>query len=147
MALYVTNELAFEVPEAYEDQTLHHLDAPMGDEGLLAVLITRTPLPPETAFAEVVEAAVKREGRSLPLHQVLAVNPRLVGGAPGIEVVSAWMHGRRQILGRALHVAHRGTRLTFSTTTVPSHREVGDAYFDRMITTLELVRADDTGVP
>jgi hypothetical protein len=91
-----------------------------------------------------VEDAVKRDARSLPLHQVLAITPRLVAGAPGIEVVSAWMHGRRQILGRAVHVPHRGTRLTFSTTTVPSHREASDAYFDRMITTLELDSGEET---
>jgi hypothetical protein len=138
MALYVTNELAFEVPEAYEDQTLHELQAPVGDEGLLAVHVRRTPLPPDTGFAEVVEAAVKRDARSLPLHEVIRVSPRLVAGAEGIEVVSAWMYGRRPILGRAVHVPHRGTRLMFSITTVPSHREVSDAYFDRMITTLEL---------
>jgi hypothetical protein len=144
MALYVTNELAFEVPEAYEDQTLHELEAPLGDDGLLAVLVQRTPLPADTIFARVVEAHVKREARGLPLHELLLVKERVVAGRPGIEVVSVWMHGRRQIFGREVHVAHRGTRLTFSTTTVAAQREASDAYFDRMITTLELGSGEET---
>ena len=144
MALYVTNDFAFEAPEAYEAQTLHELEAPAGDEGLLAVLIQRTPMPPETPLAQVVEAHVKYEGRRLPMHQVLEAKDRRVAGLPGIEIVFVWRYGRRQILGREVHVVHRGTRLTFSATTVASHREQSDAYFDRMISTLELDSGEET---
>jgi hypothetical protein len=138
MPLHLTHDVAFEAPEPYVDETLHELNAPLDDEGLLAVLVRRAPLPPDAGLFQVVEAHVKREARSLPLHQVLAVSERVVAGRPAVEVVSVWKYGQREILGREIHLAHRGTRLTFSTTTVAAYREVSDAYFEQMIATLQL---------
>jgi hypothetical protein len=138
MPLYVTDELAFEVPEPFEDRTLHELELSAPDDGLLAVHIRRAPMPTDTTLAEAVSAHVKAEARRLPLHRVLEVKDRTVDGAPGIEVVSSWMHGRREILAREIHVAHRGTRLAFSATTVAPGAAARDAYFDRMVATLKL---------
>jgi hypothetical protein len=146
MAIYTTNELAFEVPdEAFEVRTLNELDAPLPEDGFLSVLIRRTPIPPESGLDEAVRAHVSLEARRLSFHEVIEALERPIGGTRGIEILSSWAHGRRRVYTREAHVAVAGVRVTFSATTPLEHREACDAYFQHMIETLAL--SDRAGSP
>lgn len=139
MALYVTNELAFEVPdESFEDRTLHEFDASLPGDSFLSLLVVRTPLPPETGLRSAVRSHVEVESRRLTFHHVIEVRERLIAGSEAVEVLSGWAHLGRKLYVREAHLAAPGLRLTFSTTAPLEHREVCDAYFERMISTLEL---------
>jgi hypothetical protein len=144
MALYVSNELAFELPAgSFEDLTVHDLTAPLPGGLAMGVLIARTPIPPGSGLADEVRAHVAAEARRLTFHEVVEQRERLVAGCPAIEVIARWSHAGRPHHARAVHLATgappaAGVRLTFSMTAPVAHQGPGDAYFDRLVSTLEL---------
>src|SRR5690242_11899890 len=132
MALYKTNELAFEVPdEGFEDRTLHELDAHLPGNHVLGLLVMRKPMPPGAGLKEAVRAHLEGEAERLSFYRVNEVRERLVAGSAAIEVLSGWAHGGVQLYVREVHVACRGTRLTFSMNATFEHQEACDTYFDR----------------
>ncbi len=140
MALYVSNELAFELPAgSFEDLTVHELEAPLPGGLAMGLLVARTPIPAGSGLAEVVRAHVAAEARRLPFHEVVAERERLVAGCPAIEVIARWTHTGRSHHAREVHLATAaGVRLTFSMTAPVAHQTACDAYLDRLIATLEL---------
>jgi hypothetical protein len=138
MALYLTNELAFDLPDGAVDRTTHELDAPLPGGHFLGLLVDRAPLPEETSFADAVREHTAGERRRLTFYRVIEAREGNAAGSPAIEVAYTWAHRGLPFYGRELHVARGDDRLTFSTTAPLDQRKVCDAYFDRLIATLEL---------
>lgn len=138
MALYVTNDLAFELDEAFKDLTIHELDAtlPGPDGPLFSLLIERERFAraAQGTFGDAVQERVREDARRLPQHRVLDV--RELRGA--FAVVFEWSYRGTRHYGRQLHVLAGPSHLYFSATAPFDHREVCDKYFDHLIETLDL---------
>jgi hypothetical protein len=137
---YVTNDLTFELDEAYTDLTIHELDAPLPgpDRRVLSVLVEREPLPAAKDFADAVREHVRADGRQLPLHDVREVRELSVSGAPAMAVVFTWAYAGVRHWGRQIHVLAGTSHLVLSATAPEAHRAACDQYFDRLIETLKL---------
>jgi hypothetical protein len=139
MVLYTTNELSFEVPdEGFKDQTLHELDVDLPGNRALGLLVLRTPMPPETPLSDAVRAHLDREAKRLAFYRVDEVRERQVAGSAAVEVLAGWSYSGVPLYVRELHVAYRGTQLTFSMNATLEQQDTCDAYFERMVSTLEL---------
>jgi hypothetical protein len=138
-ALYMTNDLAFELPAGgFEDLTVHELEMPLPGGQALGLVIAREPLPPGTGLAEAVRAHVEAEGRRLPFHRLVEQRERVIAGKAAIEVIARWAYRGVQHHARAIHVADAGVRLVFSTSAPAEHQAACDTTFDRLVSTLTL---------
>lgn len=152
MALYKTNDLAFELDEAFKDLTIHELDAPLKGPGgpIFSLLIERERFPRAAqgsagTFGDAVQERVREDARRLPRHRVLDVRELRVAGRPEDErshgafaVVFEWSYRATHHYSRQLHVLVGLSHLCFSATVPFDHREACDQYFDHLIETLQL---------
>ncbi|MEP7123288.1 MAG: DcrB-related protein [Byssovorax sp.] len=138
-ALYVSNELAFELPAgSFEDLTVHALEAPLPGGHVVGLLVTRAAIPADSGLADAVRAHVEAEARRLAFHHVIERRERLVAGSAAIEVISRWAHRGLTLHAREIHLADSGVRLTFSMTAPADLQAVSDEYFDHLVSTLDL---------
>ena len=140
MPLYVTNELAFEIPddEPFADRTTHELDAPLGGDAFLSLLVDRAPLAEGATLDAAVDEHVTAERRRLAMYELTERREVTVSGRASVEVRALWGHRGVRYYVRELHVGVGARRLAFSATAPVEKRQPCDAYVDQLAKTLDL---------
>lgn len=139
MAIYEIDELSFEVPDGYSEQTLNLFHPPSatlkGDP--LNILVTRDKRTDEPLNAQVGRLLKDLETR-VPGAKVLGQRDRPVGALPGREARVHAVHQKIPVYQRQFFVSYYDTMLAFIVTSTRAQSAKCDAIAERFLTSLRL---------
>jgi hypothetical protein len=137
MALYVTDEIVFEVPDGFVDRSLTILASTKASHAM-SLTIDRNPA--EGPLEDQVTAKVDTIKKVAPTTKVLGVRQREVGHLPAREVKMVTTAGRQQLYVRQTYVSYYGTLLSISLSSQRMHQQLCDAAAERLVNNVKFRR-------
>jgi hypothetical protein len=136
MPRYEVDELSFDVPDGYEDNSMNVFFPSSQAAGSFNITVSRTPRDDKPLAAQA-QALLAELQDKLPGTKVLAHRDRLLGTMPGRE---ARVHAKERkvpMYQRLAYVSYYGTLLTFTVTSVRAQSARCDAVAERFFGSLK----------
>jgi len=137
MTTYISDEVTFEIPDGFADQSMTMLSSTKPSGGLNVVVSREPTLAP---LQEHVTRQVAVIQKIAPQTKVLGVRDRDIGSLPGREAKLATFAGKQPIYVRQAYVDYYGTMLSFSVTSQRTHQLMCDAAAERLLTGVKFRR-------
>ncbi len=139
MAIYFTNEGAFDLPDVgFVDRTVHLFEMTLEDGSDVGFIVCRSKMPAGKSLRELVEAHVTHEAKKLGGFKVLEERDVSWAGVPAIEICSRWRSDGKVIYQRQAHLAAPDTWILFGMTGPLSEREGCDKLMDHVLSSFRL---------
>ncbi len=139
MATYYVDEAAFELEDgAFDDRTVHVLQAPEASAHDVGILLSRSPLAAGSTLREHVLRHCDHEARAFRAYKRLDSRELDVDGAPALEVSTEWRGSGGRVFQRQLFIGLRGRVLLLGVTSPLAERPLAEAHYARALATLRL---------
>ncbi len=139
MGDYYTNEAAFDLPEVgFVDQTVTYLEAPVGEDEQIALMIEREAMPEGKSLAEAVAQHIAEARARLGNYSVMFERTREVDGAEALEYAARWRDEDGMVYTRTAHLARGGRWFIYATEGPLEHRGLCDEMLDHVLSTLRM---------
>jgi hypothetical protein len=134
MAMYVTDEVVFEVPDGFVDRSLTMLSSTRGTQAM-SITIARNPM--EGSLEQQVTEQVETIKKIAPNTKVLGIRERVVGHLPAREVKMVTTAGKNPIYLRQTYVTYYATLLSISVSSQRMHQQLCDATTERLVNNMK----------
>jgi hypothetical protein len=150
LARYDNKEVAFEVPQGWEDKSVITFEAPRAPGRPFSpnVTLMRVPLavPHGQPLATFATQQVASLAQSLPGFELVEQrNDVRVGGVPAVQIVYHWKHPDGALTQRVTMFLRDATLWSFAATAVRGDLEQTAPLFDRILASFQI--APVTGAP
>ena len=130
MATYVTEEIAFDLPDGYVDESNTMLSSTKAGHPM-SIVVTREPL--TKPVEEHVKEAVQGIQKTAPMTRVLGQRDRDVGPLPGREVRFSTVASKQPLYIRQAYVPYYGTLLTFTVSSLRTQQPFCDSIAEKLV--------------
>ena len=133
------NEAAFSLPDlGFVDRTIHVLEARLGPDASLGLLIARQVVPAGKTLRQLVVDHLRGDALRLRGFVVTEQREALVARSPALDVRSRWRHEGAVLYQRQVHLAASGSWLMFAMTAPLEKEAECDAALDEVLGSMTL---------
>lgn len=130
MVMYVTDEVVFEVPDGFVDESMTMLTSTRQNQPM-SIVVSREPV--KKPLQEHVTDQLATIQTVAPNTRVLGVRDREVGMLPAREAKLATFASKQPLYVRQTYVDYYGTYLSFSVSSQRPHQQLCDATAERLL--------------
>lgn len=130
MATYVTEEVAFDLPDGFADRSSTMLSSTKAGHPM-SIVVTREPL--TKTVEEHVQEAVAAIRKTAPVTKVLGQRERDIGNLPAREVRFSTVASKQPLYIRQAYVPYYGTLLALTVSSLRNQQPFCDSIAEKLV--------------
>jgi hypothetical protein len=138
VGLYNIDEGAFELPGAWDDQTLNILSTPAPDGSNFGVIIARNKLNEGQSLGAFVDKHLEEHSRALRGFELLGQRESVIGGVPAMEAKLTWLKDGVAVFHHMAFIEYYGVVLIVTGSSLARHAGSCEQLMGELLPTLRL---------
>lgn len=130
MATYVTEEITFDLPDGFVDESNTMLSSTKAGHPM-SIVVSRSPL--TKSVEEHVSETIKAIQKTAPVTRVLGQRDREIGHLPGREVRFSTVASKQPLYIRQAYVPYYDTLLTFTVSSLRTQQPFADSIAEKLV--------------